>query len=268
MSDKWRFIDSGSCSAHYNMALDEAIAISVRKGGSPPTLRLYGWDIPSVSIGYSQKISDIDSNYCKKKGIPIVRRLTGGRAILHNNEITYSFSTRTDNELFSKGLRDSYRKISKAFIIFLSKIGLSPEVRLSRNIRYSSPITRHSRSTLCFESVSYGEITINNKKITGSAQKRWTDGLLQQGSIPISIDRDEMVKVFRLQSPVVVENIIGLQEIIYHFNKADLENIIKVSFEEAFNTPLITSYPSQEEISLAKELEVRKYLSPQWNFMR
>lgn len=268
MKDNWRFIDSGSYSASYNMALDEAIAISVRKGDSPPTLRLYGWSIPSVSIGYSQRISDIDSDYCIKKGIPIVRRLTGGRAILHSNEITYSFSVKTDDELFSKGLRDSYRKISKAFVIFLTKIGLSPEVRLSRDVRQSSIVNRQSRSPLCFESVSYCEITLNDRKIVGSAQKRWTDGLLQQGSIPISVDRDEMIKVFKLRSPLVVENIIGLQEVIYHFKSTDLGNIIKVSFEETFNIPLVPSCPSKEEISLAEELEARKYLSPQWNFIR
>lgn len=267
MTDYWRYIDSGLCSASYNMALDEAISISVRKGVSPPTLRLYGWNIPSVSIGYSQKISDIDFDYCKKKGIPIVRRVTGGRAILHSNEITYSFSVKTDDGLFSKGLRDSYKKISIAFVIFLSKIGLSPEVRLLRDIRHSSPITRHSKSPLCFESISYGEITVNNKKIIGSAQKRWTDGLLQQGSIPISIDRDEIAKIFRLKS-FGGEKITGLGEILYNFNYEELKNIIMISFEEAFGKKLLSLPLSTEETSLTLELESEKYISPDWNFMK
>lgn len=268
MTDNWRFIDTGSCSASYNMALDEAIATSVRKGSVPPTLRLYGWNVPSVSIGYFQKIRSIDFDYCIEKGIPIVRRPTGGRAILHNNEITYSFSVKTADGIFSKGLLDSYRRISTAFVLSLSKIGLSPELKLVREARYSSLVTRHSKSPLCFESVSYGEITINNKKIIGSAQKRWSDGLLQQGSIPFCIDRDEMAKVFRLQSSKAGEKITGLKEILHYLNPGDLRNIIKVSFEETFNTRLIPSPPSQEEISLAMELEVKKYLSPLWNFQR
>jgi len=244
------------------MALDEAIAINVRKGNSPPTLRLYGWSLPSVSIGYSQKMSEIDSDYCINKGIPIVRRPTGGRAILHNDEITYSFSVKTDNGLFSKGLLDSYKKISNAFIISFLKIGLSPELRLLMNTRHVS-----HRSPLCFESTSYGEITVDNKKIIGSAQKRWTDGLLQQGSIPISIDRKEIEKVFRLQSPIG-EKLIGLKEILHHINYEELKNIIKVSFEEAFNKTLVHLPISEEEKSLALELESKKYISPDWNFMR
>jgi len=102
MNDSWRFIDSGNCEASFNMAIDEAIAISVRKGDVPPTLRLYGWDVPSVSIGCFQKIRDINVEYCGEKNIPIVRRPTGGRAILHYQDITYSFSTKTDFGLFSK----------------------------------------------------------------------------------------------------------------------------------------------------------------------
>ncbi|MGQ9569946.1 MAG: lipoate--protein ligase family protein [Thermodesulfovibrionales bacterium] len=268
MSNNWRYIDSGLCSASYNMALDEAIATTVRKGDSPPTLRLYGWNIPSVSIGYFQKVRDIDYDYCIKKGIPIVRRLTGGRAVLHNNEITYSFSVKTGDGIFSKGLLDSYRKISAAFIYSLSKIGLSPELRLLREARQLSTITHRSRSALCFESVSYGEIILNNKKIIGSAQKRWSDGLLQQGSIPFIIDRDEIAKVFRLGSPAVVERMIGSQELVYRLSIEDMKKTIKASFEEIFNTVLVTSLPSREEYSLAEELENKKYLSHQWNFMR
>jgi len=114
MTNVWRFIDTGPCSAAYNMALDEAIAIVVRKDNAPPTLRLYGWDMLSVSIGCFQKISDVDIAYCIEKHIPVVRRPTGGRAILHSNEITYSFSVKTTHRLFSKGLLDSYKKISIA----------------------------------------------------------------------------------------------------------------------------------------------------------
>lgn len=261
MTDKWRFIDTGPRSASYNMALDEAIATAVRKDNSPPTLRLYGWDVPSVSIGYFQRVRDINSDYCREKGIPIVRRPTGGRAILHDKELTYSFSVKITHRIFSKGLLDSYRKISSAFGLAFSKIGLSPESKLLRE-------TSQPRSPLCFQSTSYGEITINNKKVIGSAQKRWHDGFLQQGSIPCIIDRDELVKVFRLESPGEGANIIGLKEILPDLNLKDLKNAIKISFEETFEIRLIPSPPSREEVSLSEELEVEKYLSTHWNFQR
>lgn len=133
----WRLINSGPGSASYNMALDEAIAISVRKGSSPPALRLYSWDRPSVTLGCFQKIREIDTEYCRDASIPIVRRPTGGRAILHNKELTYSFSVKTDNALFSKGIFDSYEKISAAFYLALKKLGFSPEVNMKEKTQNS-----------------------------------------------------------------------------------------------------------------------------------
>src|SRR3972149_6488404 len=150
MTNNWRFIDTDSCSASYNMALDEAIATTVRKGSSPPTLRLYGWNVPSVSIGYFQKVRDIDFDYCIEKSISIVRRPTVGRAILHNNEITYSLSLKSGDGNFSKGLLDSYRRISAAFVSALRKPSDPPccweRIACWQAARCSG-----------FKSVSYGE---------------------------------------------------------------------------------------------------------------
>ncbi|HYA12686.1 MAG TPA: biotin/lipoate A/B protein ligase family protein [Thermodesulfovibrionales bacterium] len=243
------------------MAMDEAIATAVKKGNSPPTLRLYGWSIPSVSIGYFQRMTDIDIDYCQERGIPIVRRPTGGRAILHDYEITYSFSIKTDSGIFSKGLLDSYEKISKAFSLALSKIGLAPEMKLQRE-------PHRSRSPLCFQSTSYGEITINSKKVIGSAQKRWSDGLLQQGSIPLIIEEEEIAKVFRLKSSETGKKFTGLKKILSDLNTESFKNVIRISFEETFDTSLIPLSPSNEEVSLAGELEVRKYRLSSWNFQR
>jgi lipoate-protein ligase A len=261
MTERWRFIDTGVCRASYNMALDEAIATVVKKGNSAPTLRLYGWDRPSVSIGYFQKISDINRDYCIENNIPIVRRPTGGRAILHDYEITYSFSIKIDTGIFSRGLLDSYEKISKAFSLALSKIGLAPEMKLRRE-------SHRNRSPLCFESTSYGEITFNSKKVIGSAQKRWPGGLLQHGSIPFTIDEDKTAKVFRLNSSEIGEKLTGLKKIIFDLNIESFKNAIKASFEETFDTGLISSSPSNEEVFLAGELEISKYRSPSWNFQR
>jgi lipoyl(octanoyl) transferase len=261
MTDKWRFIDAGPCTASYNMAMDEAIASAVKRGYSPPTLRLYNWDRPSVSIGYFQKVGDIDSDYCIKKGIPIVRRPTGGRAILHNSEIAYSFSAKTETGIFSKGLLDSYEKISKAFGLALSKIGLASELKLQR-------VFHRNRSPLCFQVTSYGEITVNNRKVIGSAQKRWPDGFLQQGSIPFTLDGGEILKVFRLKSSEIEEKFTGLKNVLPDLGIDSLKSAIRVSFEEIFNIMFIPSFPSQEEISFAEEIAVNKYRSPLWNFQK
>jgi lipoate-protein ligase A len=169
------------------MALDEAIAIAVRQNTSPPTLRTYGWSAKSVSIGYFQRINDINIDYCHNNTIPIVRRPTGGRAIFHGDEITYSFSAKTTSGLFSKGLQDSYKKISTALGLALRKADLSPELKLMRETKHPLSASDGQKNPLCFRSISFGEIAIMGKKVVGSAQKRWPDGLLQQGSIPFLI---------------------------------------------------------------------------------
>jgi len=269
MNYAWRLIDTGSCSAAYNMALDEAIAITVRQDLSPPTLRIYGWNRPSLSIGCFQKSGDVDTAYCRDNDIHIVRRPTGGRAVLHNDEITYSFSVKTQTGLFSKGLLDSYKKISTALVFALSKVGLSPHSRIQKPKPKSKIQNSEPHNPLCFESISYGEVSVNNTKVIGSAQKRWVDGLLQQGSIPFTINGDEILRLCRraiLQ--IRKEPLIGLKQIVPGLSHDELKDAIRIAFEETFQIKLARSAPSQEELALARELEAQKYLSDAWTFKR
>ncbi len=189
----WRFIDSGLCDAAYNMALDEAIAISVRNGKSPPVLRIYGWACPSVSLGSFQNIASIDLKYCSENNIAVVRRPTGGRGILHRDELTYSFCAQNKGE-FSGGLLETYWKLGSAFQSALKTAGLKVSIKTGRES------SRNTRSALCFESTSFGELSFNGKKLIGSAQKRWNNGFLQQGSIPYSVDYEKLIAVFKQYS--------------------------------------------------------------------
>ena len=262
METEWRLIDSGPCDAFYNMALDEAIAAEVRKGAAPPTLRLYGWDRPSLTLGCFQKTSDINIEYCRSHNIPLVRRPTGGRAILHGDELTYSFSTKTDREPFSRGLLDSYRRISAAFSIALKKIGVSAE---SKKKREKGRVL--GRSPLCFQSSSYGELLLENKKLVGSAQKRWSDGLLQQGSIPYLSHDEELKGIFGAEKTASLRECMNtLSDILPSFNRDEFRKAVVSSFKEAFGVRLLLSAPSQEESLLAGELQHRKYLQAHWNF--
>src|SRR5208337_4834646 len=145
----------------------------------------------SVSLGAFQKITDIDTSYCAAHDLHVVRRPTGGRGILHGDELTYSFSARNEG-LFSQGLLDAYRKISTAFSLGLQRLGLSVKMETRRE-RGSN----FERSPLCFESTSFGELTINGNKLVGSAQKRWEDGFLQQGSIPYTVDHAVLAAAFK-----------------------------------------------------------------------
>lgn len=260
----WRLIDSGLNTASFNMAVDEAIAISVRAGKSPPTLRLYGWLSPSVTIGCFQKMRSINLPYCMERKLPVVRRITGGRAILHNHELTYSFSAMNIHEPFARGLLESYKKISEALSLSLWKIGLSPEIGLHRKNN-----DHYSKNASCFNSLSYGEITLNNRKIVGSAQKRWRDGLLQQGSIPLSVDEGDIRSVFGLDGSADLRSrMTGLMEVVPHLDIGILKEVIKQSFEEVFGVRLIHSQLSMEEYLLARKVEAERYLSEEWNFQR
>lgn len=260
MIHQWRLIDSGPDSASYNMALDEAIATAVRNLKSPPTLRFYGWDRPSLSLGSFQKASDLDLDYCKQNTIPLVRRPTGGRAILHRDELTYSFSVRTDKEPFSEGLMESYRKISSAFNLAFRKIGIAVESKMQRE---QGRVL--IRNPLCFESSSYGEILLNNRKIVGAAQKRWKDGLLQQGSIPYACDKEKIVHILNKKTSRAENSMNALKEILPDFDDQKFRKALREAFEETFGISLLTSHPDPAEHQLAGELEQRKYLQDSWN---
>ncbi len=253
---EWRLIDSGLCAASHNMAVDEAIAISVRRGAAPPTLRLYGWDRPSVSLGAFQKTMDINERYCEANNIPVVRRPTGGRAIFHVDELTYSFSSRNEG-FFSRGLLDSYRQLSTAFKSALETLGLDVTMKKERESGRNL-----NRTPLCFRVASYGEISFRARKLIGSAQKRWKDGLLQQGSIPYAIDKEGTRKIFNLSPGFdVKDRMIGLRDILPGLDPEKFRETVRVSFEETFGVRFHYSGLSPEEDLLARELEARKYRS-------
>ncbi len=183
----WRLIDDKAHGASFNMALDEAVSEAVRNKLSPPTLRLYQWAKPSITIGYFQKNSDINLNYCKKKSYPVVRRVTGGMAILHDSELTYSFSACSDIEPFTNSLIKNYLSVSTALASALRLVDIDAKMASSKSNRVRNPF--------CFKISSYGEITVGGAKIIGSAQKRYNNGFLQQGSIMMDFDVKELGRV-------------------------------------------------------------------------
>jgi lipoate-protein ligase A len=257
-----RIIFQKDHSAFYNMALDEAISHDVRAKCSPPTLRLYMWDSPSVSIGRFQKHSDINRSYCRGRGYPLVRRPTGGRAILHNSELTYSFSSRFDSLAFKGTLFEDYSMISKALLLGLQQIGIRAEAGYSRHNN------SHGRNPACFKSVSFGEVTIENRKVIGSAQKRYTDGFLQQGSILIDFNEEDLRNVLSYSGKDDFSNIGSLKGHMPEVNYNMLSSSLKEAFETTFEVKLISDDPTKNELKIAKELESVKYSTDEWNLMK
>lgn len=218
-----------------NMAIDEAILHSVAEGG-PPTLRFYGWEPPAISIGYFQELSaELDLAACKSLGIDVVKRPTGGRAVLHDVEVTYSLVISENDPIIPRGITESYRTISEGMVLGLTKLGLeakmvslsqkranqaaaatespgdskerSSENSTIRSNRYRLMTIevpdRRAAATVCFDAPSWYEVTVDGKKVVGSAQMRRRGVLLQHGSIPLELDAEKLFACLRVPSEAV-----------------------------------------------------------------
>jgi lipoate-protein ligase A len=163
-----------------NMARDEALLRAVGAGQSPPTLRLYAWRPPTISLGYGQRVTEVDEARLAERGWGLVRRLTGGRAILHADELTYSITLPQGHALAQGSVIDSYRRISAALLAMAQRLGIAPEAQPSEATGAASPV--------CFETPSHYELTFGGRKLAGSAQARRHGGLLQHGSLPLHGD--------------------------------------------------------------------------------
>ena len=184
---QWRLIvDAEPCSGSWNMAVDEYLfrSLEIESGTH---LRFYSWARPTVSLGYSQKVDHVlNAAYCRREGIDIVRRITGGKLVLHDREVTYSLCS-SDTGTFGTTLTESYRLISSGLMRGLERMGLRPRLA-------DAPPQSYVRGDLpCFSYPARDEIEIDGRKIVGSAQKRVGGRFLQHGSVPLQED-DERLK--------------------------------------------------------------------------
>lgn len=260
------------------MAIDEAIMQSVAAGG-PPTLRLYGWEPPAVSIGYFQDLErEVDEAACSQLGIDVVRRLTGGRAVLHDVEVTYSLVIAESHPLIPSSVVESYRVISEGLMRGLERLGMRPEMKMPER----SPGGRLARianggSAACFDAPSWYEVTVGGKKVIGSAQVRRYGVVLQHGSIPLQLDADKLFSVLRFPSEEARERAkvaflrkadsirallgrpISFLELSDHL-VAGLRERLQIEFEEGH----LTAREEEE----AERLERTRYSQPEWNRRR
>ncbi len=183
----WRFMDTGPGNAARNMEIDRHL-LEEATSGAPPTLRFYTWEPPAVSIGRFQRIeTSVDMDACRRHGIDIVQRITGGRAVLHLRELTYTIASPADVPLFPSDILGTYRVIAEGLLKGLSNLGIAAEI-LSRSCKNVALVKRRSKDPACFSSPSWYEIVVNGRKIIGSAQRRVRGAFLQHGSILISYD--------------------------------------------------------------------------------
>lgn len=165
------------------MAVDESILEHIHRGESMPTLRLYAWEPPCLSLGYAQPFSDVDVMRLKQRGWEIVRRATGGRAILHTDELTYSVTAPADEPRVAGTVLESYNRLARALFAAVQDLSLSVEMK-----EHDPKPALQNFNPVCFEVPSTYEITVGGKKLIGSAQARKKEGVLQHGSLPLTGD--------------------------------------------------------------------------------
>lgn len=182
----WRLIQTPPAPGAWNMAVDEAILESAGSGNAPPTLRLYAWDPPCISLGYAQPFTDIDLPRLLERGWQVVRRPTGGRAILHTDELTYSISGPQDEPRLAGGVLESYRTLSAGLLAALHLLGIPAQSHATA--------ANQGSSAVCFEVPSHYEITFSGRKLVGSAQARRKEGVLQHGTLPLHGDLGRIVE--------------------------------------------------------------------------
>lgn len=178
----WRLLLTPPARGAWNMALDEAILEHIGRGESIPTLRLYAWEPACLSLGHAQPFSDVDLIRLEARGWEVVRRITGGRAILHTDELTYSVIAPNDEPRVAGSVLQSYNRLAQALLLAVKNLGLPVELQEGKSNDNASP------NPVCFEIPSTYEITVDGKKLIGSAQSRKKEGVLQHGSLPLTGD--------------------------------------------------------------------------------
>ena len=248
------------------MALDEAILEAVLIHRAPPTLRFYAWDPPCLSLGYAQAVNDADQAAIEREGWDLVRRPTGGRAILHTDELTYSISAPVDHPLFANGVLPSYERISMALMAGLEAIGIEPEMKME------DPPAPGS-NPVCFQNPGPFEITVEGKKLVGSAQLRRAGAVLQHGSLPLKGELGRICLALRYANQhererameevgrhaITVESVLGeplpWEETARH---------LTAGFESTLQARFSRQEPSQLEIRRSHELLEMRYAHSDW----
>ena len=189
VQNNWRLLSKGSSSGMYNMALDYAFT---QLGDESNILRLYGWNPRAISIGFHQSPDIVDIVRCKNEGIDLVRRPTGGRAILHDNEVTYSLILCGGEFDFE----EIYFKVHVAIAAAILKIGI--KVDLVNTKPSKGQLSPRSDKFTCFTSAAKTELVYNGKKIVGSAGRQYENALLIHGSILLGSEHKEIIRFLNL----------------------------------------------------------------------
>ena len=260
----YRFLNTGIQNAALNMAIDEAILIHHLRGDAPPTLRVFRWDQPALSLGRFQGLErEIELEVCKQLNVALVRRPTGGRAVYHRNEFTYSIVIGKRNGVPS-GIVAAYAYLSQGILAALQQLGVQAEISDER-------VSKHP-SAACFASSTQADLTSGGFKLVGSAQVWREDALLQQGSLPLDDRAAELFSMLRFPSAearqealeIYNEKTTPLHTFAPQATWDDVANAFHSGFSSFLQQDFVPGELSQSEWDLAQQLVEEKYSKLEW----
>lgn len=267
----WRLLKTGYLDGALNMAIDEALMESVAARKSAPVVRFYGWEPACLSLGIAQLWDEADLDECEELGWDVVRRATGGRAILHTDELTYSVCAPKDEVRVRGSIIDSYGRLSVALAEGLRMMGLDPRRVRTYYDDHGEP------GPACFDGPSDYEITIGQRKLVGSAQVRKHGCVLQHGSLPLFGDIRRIADGLMVDLPG--QRLAIKMRLLYRattlaaslgrdtsFDEA--LSFLQRGFEEGLDLSFEESGLTDEEMARAQELKAEKYGTEAWTKRR
>ena len=250
----WRLIQTAPMSGAWNMAIDEAILDSVSDGENPPTLRLYRWNPPCVSLGYSQSPNCVNRLSCKANGVEIVRRPSGGGAVIHHDGVTYSVGVRCDDLGTGRSVKRAYDRLSLGLETAVEKLGV--ELQIDNKHRNNC-----KRPAFCFAVTSEADRVARGRKLIGSAQTRRKDTVLQHGEIPLSLSASLIKDIFgdEGQHAMRTEMTCLEWELGRKVGRVEVETAIVCGFETVTGTKFERHSLSVKEWEMARSIWQSKY---------
>lgn len=267
MKTVWRLLMTPPARGAWNMAVDEALLEAAGRGQALPTLRLYAWDPACLSLGYAQPFADVDIPRLHERGWDVVRRATGGRAILHVDELTYSVTAPPDEPRVQGSVLESYQRLAQALMNALHALGLP--VLMEEH----APPAGLAKGPVCFEVPSAYEIVVGGKKLVGSAQARKRIGVLQHGTLPLHGDLTRITQT--LIFPDDLARLDAAQKLLARATTAETATGRVIAWETAAQA-FVDAFESQLDIRFergelsgaeqahAEELVHKKYANSSW----
>jgi len=249
MTAVWRLLEHGPVDGALNMAIDRAVQLARNEGSAPPTLRLYRWNRPSVTVGRFQDSASIDVDLCRASGVDVVRRSTGGRGVLHAEEVTYSVIAGVSDGI-PRGVANSYLHLCRALVAAYHTLGVD------------ACVTTRDRgapgSAACYLQTTRADVSIGDRKLSGSAQVWAGETVLQHGSFVLSRDVELESRVFRLDeahAAKLLDASWGLDELMGgRPDEAQVRRAAEDAFAASLDVRFVRGTLTAREAELARSL--------------